>query len=64
MKTQPTYTTQKQLRAAFREQFPQLNHRRTRGEFDTDTRCAFVDWIDSLARNGDITEALAFRATL
>ena len=29
-----------------------------------DTRCAFVDFVDYLARDGQITEALAFRATL
>lgn len=31
---------------------------------DTDTRCAFVDYLDCLSKNGMISEALAHRATL
>lgn len=30
----------------------------------TDTRVAFCDFLDSLARNGEVSEALAQRATL
>jgi hypothetical protein len=32
--------------------------------YDTDTRCAFTDWLDSLACAGTISQALAQRATL
>ncbi len=69
------YTNQKQLRAAFFEAFPNLPRRRYRYSwrkndktaelvYPVDTRCAFVDWIDSLRQEGLISEALANRATL
>lgn len=62
-------TTQKQIRAAFWETHPNLSRKRTRAfgkelEYCTDTRCAFVDYVDLLRRNGEISEALAQRATL
>lgn len=70
-----TYTNQKQLRKAFFETFPELPRRRHRYNWSkgnksdelihhVDTRCTFVDWIDSLQRTGQISEALANRATL
>ena len=40
------------------------NHAGTGKMYDTDTRCAFVDYVDSLARNGEISAALADRVTL
>ena len=69
------YTNQKQIRAAFWESFPDLPRRRYRYSpnrsdknaplvYPIDTRCAFVDFLDSLARDGQISEALAARATL
>lgn len=58
-------TTQRNLRRAFREAHPSLNYKRYRnGSYPVDTRCAWVDWIDHLARSGTITEQLAQRATL
>jgi hypothetical protein len=68
-------TTQKQIRAAFWQAFPGLPRRRYRyswnpGDktaelvFPVDTRCAFVDYVDQLQRDGTISEALANRATL
>ena len=68
-------TNQKQIRAAFWETFPDLPHRRYRYSpnrsdkaaplvYPIDTRCAFVDFVDHLARCGEITETLAQRATL
>lgn len=63
-----TYTNQKQLRKAFREQFPELSFKRIKygssSDFPCDTRVAFVDWIDALSKNGDISPELAQRATL
>ena len=70
-----TYTNQKQIRAAFWEAFPELPRRRyryawSRSEknaelvYPTDTRCAYVDFVDALHRAGDISDALAARATL
>ena len=66
---------QKQIRAAFWEAFPDLPRRRyryspTRSDktaelvYPIDTRCAFVDFLDQLQRDGTISEALANRATL
>lgn len=63
-------TTQKELRKLFWATFPGLPKRKIRdysGEgrmYPTDTRCAWVDWIDSLNKNGEISDALAERATL
>lgn len=69
------YTTQKELRALFWETFPELPRRRYRYSWNPrdktaelvypiDTRCTWCDWIDSLERNGQISRALADRATL
>lgn len=68
-------TNQKQIRAAFWEAFPDLPRRRYRYSpnrsdktaqlvYPIDTRCAFVDFVDQLQRDGVISEALADRATL
>ena len=60
------YTTQAELRRAFRSEFRHhLPFRHLKGgEWDVDTRCAFVDWIDGLQKEGQISESLAWRATL
>jgi hypothetical protein len=64
------YTTQRQLRRAFWETFPKLPRRRitdysgTGKMYQTDTRVAWADWIDALAKANDIPAALARRATL
>lgn len=67
------YTTQKQVRKAFWEAHasnPDISPRRitnyagTWKMHNTDTRCAFVDWVDFLARDGQISEALANKVTL
>lgn len=61
------YTTQKQVRAAFWQGFP-LGHpwrkRLTSGDYCTDCRCEFVNFVDYLARDGQISDALADRVTL
>ena len=64
------YTTQKQVRAAFWDMADSMNGcaitrvKLRGGDYTTDTRCAFVDFVDSLARDGHISEALAQRVTL
>jgi hypothetical protein len=62
-------TTQRQLRAAFWEMLesspdyvPQF--RRAQNACPAVTRAAFCDYVEMLARNGEISEALAQRATL
>lgn len=68
-------TNQTQIRAAFWQAFPEVPRRRYRYSpnrsdktaelvYPIDTRCAFVDFLDSLHRSGQISEALANRATL
>ena len=60
-----TYTTQQQLRAAF---WQHSDCKRVPGRNQNDypayVRTAWCDWIDSLQRSGQISEALAQRATL
>lgn len=62
------YTNQRDLRAAFWDTFPNLSRKRIgppeHRSYTTDTRCAFVDWLDMLHRDGSVSDALAQRATL
>jgi hypothetical protein len=63
-------TNQKELRREFWETYPELNRKKItdhsgKGKmYVVDTRCAFVEFVDSLSRNGDISEKLAGKATL
>lgn len=63
-------TNQRELRAAFWRDHPQVSRRKIPAYsgkgwmYCTDTRCAFVDWLDAMQKNGAISEALANRATL
>ena len=63
-------TTQRQIRREFWESHPNLPRRKIRNYsgnglmYQTDTRCAFTDFVDYLSKSGDISEALADRATL
>lgn len=64
------FTNQKALRRAFWETFPDLPRRRIRDYsgkglmYCTDTRVTWCDWIDMLSKDGQISQALAHRATL
>ena len=64
------FTTQQELRTQFWVVHPELSRRRIRDYsghgkmYTTDTRTAFVDYLDALVRDGEISEALASRATL
>lgn len=72
MKRPFTYTTQRQIRKAFWEQHPEHEAYALKWQIKTmpqnrhnaDTRQAFCDFIDRLAWNDDISDALANRATL
>ena len=65
-------TTQRQVRAAFWEAFPHFDEQaraagiRSKGQNAqcATVRCTFVDYVDSLSKNGDISGALAQRVTL
>ena len=71
------YTTQKQSRAAFWRavkagEFQPLRVTPKRitdysgngKTHTTDTRCAFVDWLDELSKSGEVSAELANRVTL
>lgn len=61
-----TITTQRALRAEFWARHPFLRRRpgETQNDYPADTRVAWVEYVDTCARCGRITEALAQRATL
>ena len=66
------YTTQAQVRMGFWETIPDMNRTAERKikrarplqDFRTDVRCAFVDYVDMLAKDNRMSEALASRVTL
>mgnify|MGYP001603775092 CR=1 FL=1 len=63
-------TTQKEVRSLFWMMFPDLprrwitDYRGTGKMYTTDTRCAFVDFVDGLQKDGVLAEGLADRGTL
>lgn len=65
-------TTQKQVRAAFWQDHPSFDHQareagirsKRQNEHCATVRCTFVDYVDVLEKNGEISEALAQRVTL
>lgn len=58
-------TNQKDLRRMFWDDNPQCAKGRLRnGDRPTDTRVAWCDYVESMSRNGIISEAMAQRATL
>lgn len=61
-----TFTTQAQVRAAFWQGWegrPKPKRLRD-GDWPTDVRVEFVDFVDMLQRDGHISEKLAYRVTL
>lgn len=63
-------TTQAQVRAAFWllwtcDTRPPVEYRgKPQNELPCDLRCSFVDFVDKLAREGEISESLALKVTL
>jgi hypothetical protein len=67
-------TSQAELRDSFWQAHPALSrgwksvngHGRpmTQNEYPTDTRLAWIDYVEAMQRSGAISEALADRATL
>jgi len=63
-------TTQRELRRRFWQEHPNLPRQRITNYsgngrmFQTDTRCAWCDWVDAMSKNGEISQELAQRATL
>lgn len=64
MRDKPSITSQKALRESFWEAHPTLDRRIVNGDYLTDTRVSFVDYVDALSRDGVISEKLAQKATL
>lgn len=60
--------TQKEVRKLFWESFPEFKPeyrtRKRQNDYRTDIRCAFVNFVDDLQRNGDITQTQASNYTL
>jgi hypothetical protein len=58
-------TRQEEIRSAFWMTFydrkPRRFYSKSQNELPTDVRCAFVDFVDSLACEGSISEAMASR---
>lgn len=64
-------TTQREVRRLFWQEHKGIvprkkitNYAGTGTMYPTDTRCAFVDFVDRLSKDGSISEALASRVTL
>ncbi len=66
-------TSQKELRRAFWAEFAGVkgvskrkikNYSGYGKMYNTDTRCAFVDWLDGLAKSGQVSDKIASNATL
>ena len=74
MKTKTQITTQAELRQAFWRENPNMQRSYINGPVrpaiapqnyqPVDTRVAFCDYVDALQKAGEISEALAERATL
>lgn len=65
----PTLRTVSALRAAFWDQYPAwraryYQPRKRQNAYPADVRAAWVQFVDDQQRAGNITERLAFRATL
>jgi hypothetical protein len=60
--------TVSEIRKSFWESFPEFKseYRKTyrQNDYNTDIRITFIDYVDHLAKGGEITEKLAKRVTL
>ncbi len=61
-----TITTQEGVRTAFWRGFPKgaRRHGWTQNDYDATIRSEWVEFVDMMARDGHISEALAQRVTL
>lgn len=60
--------TFKQIRDMFFEVYPEFKcerrSRKTQNEYSCDCRCSFVNYVDMLHKDEQITDSQAFRITL
>lgn len=63
-----TLKSQKAINSRFFEDHPEFRDeyrtRKKHNDYSTDCRCAYVDWVDYMNRNGEISDALRDRTTL
>lgn len=63
-----SFKTVSEVRKAFWSSFPQFKaeYRKTwrQNQYKCDIRCSFVDFVDGLQKDGEITEKLANKVTL
>jgi hypothetical protein len=63
-----TMITQSEIRASFWEAHPEFKSEfkksKRQNDYRTDIRCAFVDYVDYLRKDGQISDSLANRVTL
>jgi len=63
-------TNQNELRRLFWAEHPRLSRKKRKDAFGNgmhyppDTRVTWCDWLDAMARNGQITTEMADKATL
>lgn len=61
-------TNQKDIRAMFWNQHREFRHerrsRKSQNDYRCDIRISFVDFLDNLHRNGQVSDAMAAKATL
>ena len=66
----PTYTTEEEVCEAFFDTFPEYKqleqyHKGVKqNQYPATVRCAFVNFVDMLSKNSDISEDLARSVTL
>ena len=60
--------SQQQVRQLFWDSFPEFKPeyrvKKRQNEYRTDIRCTFVDFVDLLRKNNEISEKLANKVTL
>jgi hypothetical protein len=61
-------TNQEQVRKSFWVSFPEhkpeYRAKKRQNDYRCDIRCDFVNYVDALCKNGEISEKLAYRVTL
>lgn len=62
------YFTKNEIRRLFFETYPQFKHeykaRKSQNLYSCDCRCTFVDFVDYLMKDGQISERMANNITL
>jgi len=62
--TFPDYVTEHHRPIPYTQNGKRLYRRKTQNDYNATIRSLFVEYVDTLARNGEISETLASRVTL